>query len=181
MAALVIAAGAAVGAVMGTRWLHRLPQRVLRLAFAGFLLATAVGLFLDVGSGTGQTSLTLVSIAGLVLIGLAAGVLAGLLGVGGGLVTVPAMVLLLAMPVTEAKGTSLAVIIPTAVVGTLRNLRVRNADLALAAVIGVTGTVSSYAGSLVSVAMDERLSKVLFACLLIAVAATMLFTRNGSE
>lgn len=180
-AAAIIAGGAAVGAVAGTRWLHRLPQRVLRLAFSAFLLTTALGLFLDVGSGTAQGSLDVARVAGLVLIGLAAGVLAGLLGVGGGLVTVPAMVLLLSMPVTAAKGTSLAIIIPTAVVGTLRNLRVRNADLALAAAVGVTGMATSYVGSLLSVSMDARFSKVLFACLLVAVAATMLLTRSVRE
>jgi uncharacterized membrane protein YfcA len=177
-AAVILAAGAALGAVAGTHALHRLPQRALRLGFSVFLVATAISLFLDLGSAAPQRSLTLPTVAGLVLIGLAAGTMAGLLGVGGGIVTVPAMVLLLSMPVAVAKGTSLAVIVPTAVVGTARNLRVRNADLVLAIVVGLAGMASSYAASQLSVTMDERLSKLLFAFLLIAVAATLLFTRS---
>ena len=179
IAAAILAVGAALGAVVGTHALQRLPERALRVAFSVFLVATAISLFLDLGSSGAQKGLTLASAAGLVAIGLASGTIAGLLGVGGGIIIVPAMVLLLSMPVAVAKGTSLAVIVPTAVVGTFRNLRTRNADLALAVVVGVTGMASSYAGSRLSVTMDPRLSKVLFACLLIAVVGTLLFTGNG--
>jgi uncharacterized membrane protein YfcA len=178
-AAVILAGGAVLGAVAGTHALHRLPQRVLRVVFALYLLATAVSLFLNVGSTAAQERLTVLTVAGLVLIGLAAGTIAGLLGVGGGLVMVPAMILLLSMPVALAKGTSLAVTVPTAVVGTIRNLGVRNADLVLAGAIGVTGMASSYGGARLSVTMDPRLSKILFACLLVAVAATLLVTRDG--
>ena len=58
----------------------------------------------------------------LVLVGVVAGTLSGLLGVGGGVIMVPALVLLLGVPAAVAKGSSLAVIIPTAMVGTRRNL-----------------------------------------------------------
>ena len=178
-AVVILVGGAALGAVAGTRALHRLPQRVLRVVFSLYLLATAVSLFLNMGSTAAQERLTVPTVAGLVLIGLVAGTIAGLLGVGGGIVTVPALILLLSMPVAVAKGTSLAVTVPTAVVGTIRNLGVRNADLVLAGVIGLTGMASSYGGARLSVTMDPRLSKALFACLLVAVAATMLLTRDG--
>ena len=178
-AVVILVGGAALGAVAGTRALHRLPQRVLRVVFSLYLLATAVSLFLNMGSTAAQERLTVPTVAGLVLIGLAAGTIAGLLGVGGGIVTVPALILLLSMPVAVAKGTSLAVTVPTAVVGTIRNLGVRNADLVLAGVIGLTGMASSYGGARLSVTMDPRLSKALFACLLVAVAAAMLLTRDG--
>ncbi len=180
-AAVILAAAAAVGALIGTRWLHRLSQRALRLVFLAFLLVTALSLFRGVGSGTARTALDPVAAAGLAAIGLVAGVIAGLLGVGGGIVMVPALVLLLSVPIAVAKGTSLAVIVPTAVVGTTRNLRVRNADLAVAVVVGVTGTASSSLGSRLSVAMDPRLSKVLFACLLVAVAVTLLLRGGGGQ
>ncbi len=181
VAVAILVGGAVLGAVAGTHALHRLPQRVLRVVFALYLLATAVSLFLNVGSTAAQERLTVPTVAGLVLIGLAAGTTAGLLGVGGGLVMVPAMILLLSMPVALAKGTSLAVTVPTAVVGTIRNLGVRNVDLVLAGVIGLTGMASSYGGARVSVTMDPRLSKILFACLLVAVAVTLLFMRNGQR
>lgn len=177
-AAAIIAGGAAVGALAGTQALRRLPQRALRLAFSAFLVATAIIMSLDYGTTNVGSRMDLVSVVGLALVGLAAGMMAGLLGVGGGLVTVPAMVLLFSMSVAVAKGTSLAVIVPTAVVGTIRNIGARNVDLGLAAVIGLTGMASSYAASRVSVAMDARLSNILFACLLLAVAVILMLARD---
>jgi hypothetical protein len=174
VAAVILAAGSALGAIVGTHGLQRLPQRALRLAFSAFLLANAVSLFLTLGSSGSQKGLSIATGLGLLLIGLFAGTIAGLLGVGGGVVIVPALVLLISMGVAKAKGTSLAVIVPTAIVGTLRNLRAQNVDLALAAVVGLTGMVSSYVGTQLSVDMSPRLSKTLFACLLIAIVATSL-------
>jgi len=178
-AVVILVGGAALGAVVGTHALHRLPQRVLRAVFSVYLLATAVTLFLNVGSTAAQGPWNAPTVTGLVLIGLAAGTIAGLLGVGGGIVMVPAMILLLSMPVAAAKGTSLAVTVPTAVVGTIRNLGARNADLVLAGVIGLTGIASSYGGARLSVTMDPGLSKALFACLQVVVAATLLLARDG--
>jgi hypothetical protein len=166
---------------VGTQGLQRLPQRALRLAFSAFLIANAISLFLTLGSSGSQKSLSVATVLGLLLIGLFAGTIAGLLGVGGGVVVVPALVLLISMGVAKAKGTSLAVIVPTAVVGTLRNLRARNVDLVLAAVVGITGMASTYVGTKLSVEMSPRLSKSLFACLLIAIVATSLVGAKRSK
>ena len=92
---------------------------------------------------------------------------------------VPAMVLLLSLSDALAKGTSLAVIVPTALIGTSRNVRVKNADLRLAALLGVSGMVTAFAASRWSVTMDPQLSRVLFACLMIAVAALMVFRKTA--
>ena len=80
------------------------------------------------------------------LIGLVSGITSGLFGVGGGVVMVPAMVLLLKLDVKAAIGTSLAVIIPTALVGTFKhhdlghvNWRVAGALIPLALVGGFLG------------------------------------------
>lgn len=181
VAAVILAAGSALGAVVGTQGLQRLPQRALRLAFSAFLIANAISLFLTLGSSGSQKSLSVATVLGLLLIGLFAGTIAGLLGVGGGVVVVPALVLLISMGVAKAKGTSLAVIVPTAVVGTLRNLRARNVDLVLAAVVGITGMASTYVGTKLSVEMSPRLSKSLFACLLIAIVATSLVGAKRSK
>ncbi len=112
---------------------------------------------------------------GLVAVGVVAGTLSGLLGVGGGVVTIPALVLLVGVPAAVAKGSSLAVIIPTAVEGTRRNVARHNADLRTAAVVGVSGTASSFLASLLSVGLDEELSNRLFAGLLLVVAAKLLW------
>jgi len=175
--ALFLAVGAVSGAVLGTKLLHVLPQRLLAFAFAGLLIATAVRLFIPFTS-EGRDDLTVLMAIALVVAGVITGVLAGLLGVGGGIVMVPVMVVLLGLPPVLAKGTSVAVIVPTAIMGTWRNRTKRNADLRTAGIVGVAGIVSAFAGTAVSQRLGDRLSNVLFAVLLSAVAAKMLFEQR---
>lgn len=172
--ALALTAGAMVGAVIGTHALHVLPVRVLAYAFAGILLVSAVRLVLDHSEGVGRSDLDVLMVIGLVLVGLGAGTLAGLLGVGGGVVMVPAMIIFFGIPAAVAKGTSLGVIIPTSLVATQRNLRNGNAELPVAVAVGLSGVVSSYLASKISVGLDEQTSNVLFAVLLAVVAVRML-------
>ena len=178
---VLLAIGAVGGAVIGTHILHVLPQRVLGYVFAGFLLLTAVRLIADHSSAVGRSDLTVGRGALLVLIGLITGILAGLLGVGGGIVMVPAMIVLFGIPAVVAKGTSLAVIVPTAVMGTWRNRTKHNTDLRVAAVVGMAGIVSAFAASQVSVGLSETTSNVLFAILLAAVAVRMLLQLRSTR
>jgi uncharacterized membrane protein YfcA len=89
------------------------------------------------------------------------------------------------MPSAVAKGTSLFVILPTSIMGTWRNRKKRNVDLRVAAAVGLGGVVSSFPAGLIAAHMDETLSNVLFAILLLVVAARMLWTeataRRGSR
>ncbi len=172
--AACLAGGAVGGAVLGTWFLHRLPQRAVGIGFSLLLIATAVRMIVDHSSADGRGALSVVAAVALVAVGFASGILAGLLGVGGGIVLVPAMVLGVGVPAAIAKGTSLAVIVPTAVMGTWRNRSTGNVDLRLAAMLGVAGAASAYAGSKLSVGMSERTSAALFAALLVVVAVRML-------
>jgi uncharacterized protein len=173
---VLLAVGAIGGAVIGTHMLHVLPERMLGLIFAGLLIVTAVRLLVDHASATGRADLTIGGAIGLVVIGLATGILAGLLGVGGGIIMVPAMIVLYGIPSAVAKGTSLFVILPTSIMGTWRNRKKRNADLRVAAAVGLAGVLSSFPAGLIAAHMDESLSNVLFAILLLFVAARMLWT-----
>ncbi|HEX6418602.1 MAG TPA: sulfite exporter TauE/SafE family protein [Acidimicrobiales bacterium] len=183
--AALIAVGAVGGAVIGTHVLHVLPQRALAICFTVLLALTAVRLVLDHADAGGRADLGLAAAAGLLALGVASGVLAGLLGVGGGIVMVPAMVVLFHVPPAVAKGTSLAVIVPTSIMGTWRNRRNGNADLPVAVVVGLAGVVSAFAASQISIGMSETVSNVLFAVLLVVVAARMAWqlarTRAGDE
>jgi uncharacterized protein len=177
----LLAIGAVGGAVIGTHILHVLPQRVLGYVFAGFLLLTAIRLVVDHASALGRSDLTVGRGALLLLIGVVTGILAGLLGVGGGIVMVPAMIVLFGIPAVVAKGTSLAVIVPTAVMGTWRNRTKHNTDLRTAGVVGVAGIVSAFAASQVSVGLSETTSNILFALLLAAVAVRMLLQLRSTR
>jgi hypothetical protein len=176
-----LAAGAVGGAVIGTHILHRLPHDTLAVAFAVLLLATAVRLLVDHSQASGRGVLGVVGAGSLVLIGLAAGILAGLLGVGGGIIMVPAMVVGFGIPAALAKGTSLAVIIPTSLMGTWRNRAKKNAELRAAAVLGVAGVVSAFLAGKISVGMSETTSNVLFALLLTVVAVRMMWQLMGDR
>lgn len=179
--ALWLALGAVLGAVIGTRLLRMLPHRALAFAFCGLLVVTALRLMLDDSTAGGRDALDAGWAIGLWLIGVATGILSGLLGVGGGIIMVPVMVVLVRIPPALAKGTSLAVIIPTAVMGTWRNREHGNADLAIAAAVGVAGVVSAFAGSKLAVGMSERVSNALFAALLLAVAGQMAYQIAGER
>jgi uncharacterized membrane protein YfcA len=174
LAALWLSVGAVAGAVVGTRLLHVLPYRTLVVVFSVVVVASAVRLFIATDAD-GRGSLSAPGALALVTIGLAAGVLAGLLGVGGGIIMIPAMILLFGIAPVVAKGTSAAVIVPTAVMGTWRNRARGNADLRAAAIVGGAGIVTAALGGTVADKMSDDLSNVLFASLLVVVAARMLW------
>jgi uncharacterized membrane protein YfcA len=181
VAAVLLVLGSVVGAVIGTRLLRTLPVRALALAFSALLVVTAARMFLETGEGLGRPDLDAGLAAGLVGLGLASGILAGLLGVGGGVVMVPGMVLLFGLPAALAKGTSLAVIIPTALAATQRNLRHGNADVPMALAIGVSGVATAMVGSQISVGLSDAVATALFAVLLVALAARMLWSLRFAE
>ena len=172
--ALWLAIGALGGALLGTRWIHVLPRRVLGYLFALMLVATAVRLFIPM-SADGRDAITAVAAVALVLIGLVTGTLAGLLGIGGGVVMVPAMVVFFSELNVVAKGTSVAVIIPTSIMGTWRNWKADNVDLRVAGIVGVAGIVSAIGGGIIADHMSQDLSNILFASLVLVVAIRMIF------
>jgi uncharacterized protein len=180
--ALWLAIGAVAGAVIGTHLLHVLPQRTLAILFIAVLVASALRLFLA-ADADGRGDLSPASVIALVVIGIVTGILAGLLGVGGGIIMVPAMILLFGIPPVLAKGTSAAVIIPAALMGTWRNRANDNTDLRAAAVIGTSGIVTAAIGGTLADKMSDDLSNVLFATLLLIVAVRLAWglRRNSAD
>ena len=167
--ALPLAIGAILGAIYGTKLLVTINKKTLAYSFSAILVASAIRLFLTPGSSV-EHALTFWSVVLLFAIGVVSGVLAGLLGVGGGVVMVPAMMILLGLPPVIAKGTSVAVIIPTAITGTIRNRSNKNVNLQAAAFVGCTGIISAVAGGYLSDAISDTLSNFLFGSLLTVVA-----------
>lgn len=115
----------------------------------------------------------------LLVIGLAAGLAAGLLGIGGGILLVPAMVLLLAFDQHVAQGTSLLVIIPAAIAGSWTHHRGGRLNLRDAAGVAAGGIVGAALGSLLALGADDLLLRRLFALLLIASAVRMLWPKRA--
>jgi len=102
------------------------------------------------------------------LVGLFAGVLAGMFGVGGGILFVPAL-LALGLAPHEAIGTSLLAIIPAVAAGTWRNARAGTVRWRDAALVGVAAAVSAQLGVLAAESLPGPVLRKLFAVLLLAV------------
>jgi hypothetical protein len=168
------------GAVIGTHLLQVVSKRVLTIAFVSIVLATAVRLVLSTETA-GRTDITVTSALLLVVIGVVTGIVAGMLGVGGGIIMVPAMVVFYDIAPVVAKGTSVAVIVPTSLTGTIRNRKNHNVDLRIAAVVGLTGMVSAVFGSIIADRMSDQVSNALFALLLVTVAITQLLTLRTED
>jgi uncharacterized protein len=101
-----------------------------------------------------------------VLVGLAAGVLSGLFGVGGGIVMTPGLSALRGLPPIVAVATPLPVILPTAAVGAFTYHRAGEVDMRAAAWISITGAAASAVGALLTEAVNARLLLVVTAGLL---------------
>ncbi|NND75147.1 MAG: sulfite exporter TauE/SafE family protein [Ilumatobacter sp.] len=175
----LLTVGAVGGAVLGTKLLMVLPVRTLTIVFIVTVLATAVRLF-QTTETTGRSEITLAMAGALILVGVLTGTLSGLLGIGGGIVMVPAMIVLFGMEPVIAKGSSVTVIVPTSVTGTVRNRYRANVDLRVAAVVGLSGAASAVAGGIVADGLSSSISNVMFAVLLVLVAASQFATlRTG--
>lgn len=112
-------------------------------------------------------------IVGAVLIGIAAGLLSGLLGIGGGALFVPALVLLLGLGQVEAEATSLLAIVPVAAVGAWRQQRYGNVRVREGLVIGALAIPGALAGVVLVNVLPERAIEYAFAALLLWIAWTL--------
>jgi uncharacterized membrane protein YfcA len=103
-------------------------------------------------------------------LGLVAGVLAGLFGVGGGILFVPTLTLALGLTQLHAEATSLLAILPTAVAGVWRQRRYGNVSRRGALIIGVAAIAGVESGAQIAEALPEQALRRLFGVLMLAVA-----------
>lgn len=109
-----------------------------------------------------------------VVMGVAAGVISGLLGVGGGILFVPALTLALSLSQVKAEATSLLAIIPVALVGAARQYRYGNVEVRDGVVLGALSAVGVFSGVELANVLPQRLLKLAFAGLMLIVAAQFL-------
>jgi uncharacterized membrane protein YfcA len=112
-----------------------------------------------------------IALAIVALVGLLAGVLSGLFGVGGGILFVPALTLGLGLTQLHAEATSLLAIIPTAVAGAAQQYRYGNIRWRAALLIGVASIGGVEAGAQIAQSIPEHALTRLFAILLLVIAA----------
>ena len=173
IAGAILAAGAVAGSLVGTWLLHHTHQTVLRWIFIVFLLVVAVRLFFLIPDRAAVLEFTPWVIVALLALGVVTGILSGMLGIGGGVFIVPVLMLGFGVGDLIAKGTSLLMIIPTALVGTVSNMRRGNADLRAAAIIGGLSVPASIGGAALAWLVPPLLGSILFALLIIYCAAQL--------
>ena len=120
--------------------------------------------------------MTIQTVIIVILIGLAAGMLSGLVGVGGGIIIVPALVFFLGFSQHEAIGTSLGILLlPAGILAVMNYYKKGFIDLKVVLILFIGYIIGSYFGSKVSLSVAETSLKKVFAVILMIVAVKMLF------
>ncbi|WP_245607120.1 TSUP family transporter [Pseudonocardia spinosispora] len=164
--------GGIIGGFFGAGIISRIPERILRILFIAIVLITAAKLYLDAAGldplyGKAAVSPGLLASLWFVLpvtivTGVIIGAWAAALGLGGGLLAVPALVLLFGADLHTAAGTSLLMFVPNSIVGGYMHLRKGTASARLGRLLSVGAVPGAIAGALLALALDSVVLGVVF-------------------
>jgi uncharacterized membrane protein YfcA len=173
---LWLAVGGVIGAVFGAKLAAAIRAKTLRRIFGLFVTASGVWMIARVlmHAGAGHpVEMNVYHAVQMLLVGVAVGVISGLLGVGGGIVMVPALSLLMGFTQHLAQGTSLAVIIPVSISGVLVHMRRGNVVWPLVGPLALgAGLGAGVMGSLVFKIQDPAL-RITFGIFMVLVGISM--------
>ena len=126
--------------------------------------------------------MSLTTILILIIIGVAAGILSGLVGVGGGLIIVPALVYFLAFSQKEAQGTSLGILLlPVGILAVLQYYQKGYVDIKVVLIVSLGFLIGGWLGSKLAVSLPVDLIKKIFAIFMLLTALKMLFLDKPSK
>ncbi len=121
-------------------------------------------------------NLTIMMVLILLLIGLFSGALSGMVGVGGGIIIVPALVYFLAFSQKEAQGTSLGILLlPVGILGVIQYYKQGQVDWRVVLIVSLAFLAGNYFGSKLALTLPDKTLKKTFAIVLIFVAIKILF------
>ncbi len=124
--------------------------------------------------------MTITTIITLVIIGLSAGILSGLVGVGGGIIMVPLFILFLGLSQHNAQGLSLAVMLPPVTFLAVYNYHKAGGgsiDWKVALIVSVLFIIGGFLGSKIALQIDQRTLKKVFGVMMLIVAIKLIFTK----
>ncbi|WP_264036577.1 sulfite exporter TauE/SafE family protein [Mycolicibacterium hodleri] len=187
--------GATAGAFLGARLILRISHQLLRWLFVAILVATGVKLLIDAAQPSAVHAATTVPMSVIanpwyaiptsLILGFIIGAWAAGMGLGGGLLAVPVLMVLFGTDLPTAEGTSLLMFFPNAVVGTVVHARQGTADKRLAAVLNLGALPGAVLGALLALTLDVHVLSIVFAVFALAVALRELFgmrrTRSRDE
>jgi uncharacterized membrane protein YfcA len=125
--------------------------------------------------------MTVTTILILIIIGLSAGILSGLVGVGGGIIMVPLFVLFLGLTQHKAQVSSLAVMLPPVTFLAVYNYHTAgtggNIDWRIAIMVSILFIIGGFIGSKVALQIDQRMLRKIFGVFMLIVAIRLIFTK----
>lgn len=125
---------------------------------------------------TKKTTMDAQTILLLLLTGIGAGILSGMVGVGGGIIIVPALIFFLGFSQKLAQGTSLGILLlPVGILGVIQYYKQGYVDFKVVGIISFTFLLGSYLGSKFALSLPQDAVKKIFAVLLILMAIKLLF------
>jgi len=116
----------------------------------------------------------------LLALGLGAGFLSGMLGIGGGVILVPSLMIILSISLKEAMGISLLAIVPTALIGFLKCYQSGLVDIRSSMYVMSTSMIGAYLGASVMSSIPTKTLKTIFGVFLILIGLNTLFDFTGS-
>lgn len=166
--AILLALTATITARLGARFAHSLPEKKLKKAFGFFLLFVSLlmlfkGYLPRPDEAFGERALILVFLGA----GALTGFVSGMMGVGGGTVMIPPMVLLAGMSQQLAQGTSLLAMVPVGIAGAYTHYKLGNVKMDIALGLGVGAVCGSYFGGASANLLPEFALRCIFAVVLI--------------
>jgi hypothetical protein len=118
----------------------------------------------------------------LIIIGFATGILGGMVGVGGGVILVPALVFILGFSQLDAQGTSLALIMfPVGLLAVIQYYKQGHVNFNIVFLLAIGFVIGSFLGSKISLNIPQQTVKRIFAILMLVIAIKMLFFDNKQE
>lgn len=169
-ATLLLASAGVFCAYVGSWWTHRTPGHILMLIFAALLAVVGANMFRSLGEARTTAACRPLRC---VLIGAAIGLLTGFLGVGGGFLIVPALVLLAGIETRKAIGTSLAIIALNSAAGLAGQLRYIRVDPAATLLFLALAMAGMLGGIPIANRLPEAILRKVFAGMLLAIAAAI--------
>jgi uncharacterized protein len=173
--AVFVAVGSITGAQLGAWILKRIPLVPLRWSFIAFVLVSGAMLFVTVPNRDALFELNAATGALLIVLGVLMGIAAGLFGIGGGVVVIPALMLFLDQSDLVAKSVSLLAMAPGSISGSISHLRYQTASLRDGAWVSAGAVITAPMGALVAFTLSAQAAAVLFGALTVVVASSLIF------
>ena len=173
--AVFVAAGSITGAQLGAWILKRIPLEPLRWSFIAFVLLSGAMLFITVPNRDALFELSAVTVALLIVLGLFMGIAAGLFGIGGGVIVIPALMLFLGQSDLVAKSVSLLAMAPGSLSGSVSHLRYKSASLRDGAWVSIGAIVTTPVGAIVAFGLTPQVAAILFGALTLFVATSLIY------